>query len=74
MSVQVIERVEKKVAKVAERSNKNVWRNIDPRKKCLHRHRLSSTILDEDEDALLEEIAYNQQSNCSEEPMQHDWH
>ncbi len=72
MSVQVIERVEKKVAKVAERPNKNVWRNVDPRKKCLHRHRLSSTILDEDEDALLEEIAYHQQSKGSEESMEHD--
>ncbi len=70
MCVQVVEGVEKKVTKVVERPNKNVWRNVNPRKECLHRHRLSSTILDEGEDALLEETAYNQQFKGSEEPME----
>ncbi len=52
------------MAKVVQRPNKIVWHNVD-----LYRHRLSSTILEENEDALLEEIANHQQSQGSEELM-----
>ncbi len=59
-SLQVIERVEKKVATVIQIPDKSVWRYADLRKEWLHRHSVSSIILDEDESAGLHEIACNQ--------------
>jgi phenylalanine-4-hydroxylase len=60
MSVQVLERMEEDKVETVERPNKNVWRNVDPRKKCIRRHRLTSTILDNVDTTGIEELAYHE--------------
>ena len=60
MSVQVLERMEEDKVETVERPNKNVWRNVDPRKKCIRRHRLTSTILDNVDTTGVEELAYHE--------------
>ena len=69
VSIRVIERVEKEKVNIVERQSKNILRNVDSHNKCIRRHRLTSTILESD-DEMEEEIAYHEQSQQAEEPIE----
>ena len=60
MSVQVLERMEEDKVEPAKRPSKIIWSDVDSRNKCLHRHRLTSTILENVDTTGIEELAYHE--------------